>query len=144
MLTPSEPPKKSKKCDKEEEDEEQEEEEDEEGEEPPSHLNVLWDENDFGDDEEDAIMEEACIGNDYNFRSKGDLRKDDTPSTSKTNNKNATSKQPSTDKTPKKEKEKESTKEIVKEKEVTPSRTPISLDLTQKILGDLKMDYDVV
>ena len=27
---------------------------------------------------------------------------------------------------------------------VTPSRTPISLDLTQKILGDLKLDYDVV
>ena len=43
MLTQSEPPKKSKKCDKEEKDEEQEEEEEEEGEEPPSHLNVLWD-----------------------------------------------------------------------------------------------------
>ena len=93
-------------------------------------------------------MEEECIGNDYNLQSKGALKKNDTPSTSKTNNKNAPSKQPSTDKTPEKEKgnekEKESTKEIVKEKEVTPNRTPISLDLTQKILGDLKLDYDVV
>ena len=70
-------------------------------------------------------MEEACSGNDYNLHSKGDLKKNDTPSTSKTNNKNAPSKQPSTDKIPKKEKEKEKekeiTKEIVKEKEVTPS-----------------------
>ena len=68
------------------------------------------------------------------------------------NNKNASSKQPSTDKAPEKEKEKEKekdkekeiTQEIVKEKEVTPSQTPISFDLTQKVLGDLKLDYDVV
>ena len=44
----------------------------------------------------------------------------DSPSTSKMNNKSSTSKQASTDK------------------------SPISLDLTQKILGDLKLDYDVV
>ena len=25
-----------------------------------------------------------------------------------------------------------------------PSKSPISLDVTQKILGDLKLDYDVV
>ena len=61
-------------------------------------------------------MEEACIGNDYNLRSKGALKKNDTPSTSKTRNKNAPSKQPSIDKAPEKEKEKESTQEIVKEK----------------------------
>ena len=42
------------------------------------------------------------------------------------------------------EKEKETTTKIVKEKEVTPSRTPISFDLTQRVLGDLKLDYDVV
>ena len=89
-------------------------------------------------------MEEACIGNDYNLRSKGALKKNDTPSTSKTNNKNVVAKQQSIDKTLEKEKEKEITKEIVKEKEVTPSRTPISLNLIQKILGDLKLDYDVV
>ena len=49
-------------------------------------------------------MEEACIGNDYNIQSKGSLKINDTPSTSKTNNKNVASKQPSTDKTPEKEK----------------------------------------
>ena len=96
--------------------EEQEEEEEEEGEEPPSHLNVLWDEDDFGDEDEDDIMEEACIGNDYNLRSKGALKKDDKPSTSKANKKNAPSKQPSTDKALEKEKEKETNLEIVKEK----------------------------
>ena len=93
-------------------------------------------------------MEEACIGDDYNLRSKGTLKKNDTPSTSETSNKNVSSKQPSTDKAPEKkkekEKEKETTKEIIKEKEVTPSRTPINLDLSQKILGYLKLDYDVV
>ena len=68
----------------------------------------------------------------------------DTPSTSKTNNKSSSSKQASTDKSPEKEKEKESTKEKENEREVTPSKTPISLDLMQKILGDLKLDYDVV
>ena len=36
-----------------------------------------------------------------------------------------------------KEKEKE------KEKEVIPSKSPISLDLTENILGDLKLYYDV-
>ena len=35
-------------------------------------------------------------------------------------------------------------KEKEKEKKVIPSKSPISLDLTQKILGDLKLDYDVV
>ena len=45
MLTPSDPPKKENKNDKEEEEEDQqEEEEDEEGEEPPSHQNLIWDE----------------------------------------------------------------------------------------------------
>ena len=68
----------------------------------------------------------------------------DIPSTSKTNNNNSSSKQISTDKSPEKEEEKEITKEKEKEREVTPSKTPISLDLTQKILADLKLDYDVV
>ena len=90
-------------------------------------MNVLWDEDDFRDEDEDDIMEEACISNDYNLQSKGTLKKDDKPSTSKENKKSAPSKQPSTDKAPKKEKEKEkenekeTTLEIVKEKEVTPS-----------------------
>ena len=89
-------------------------------------------------------MEESCIGNDYNLRSKGAPKTNDKPSTSKTNNKNSSSKQAYTDKSLEKEKEKETSKEKEKEREVTPSRTPISLDLTQKILGDLKLDYDVV
>ena len=112
--------RKIRKCDKEEEDEEQDEEEEEEGEEPPSHLNVLWDEDDFRDEVEDDIMEEACIGNDYNLQSKGALKKDDKLSTSNTSKKNAPSKQLSTDKAPQKEKEKEKEKEKVKEKEITP------------------------
>ena len=61
-----------------------------------------------------------------------------------TNNKSSSSKKESTDNSLEKEKGKESTKEKENEREVTPSRTPISLDLTQKILGDLKLDYDVV
>jgi hypothetical protein len=68
----------------------------------------------------------------------------DSPSTSKTKNKNSSSKQASTDKSLEKEKEKGNPKEKEKEREVTPSKTPISLDLTQKILGDLKLEYDVV
>ena len=89
-------------------------------------------------------MEEACIGNDYNIRSKGAPKMNDTPSTSKTNNKNSSSKQASTNKSPEKEKEKANNIEKQKEREVTPSKTHISLDLTQNILGDLKLDYDVV
>ena len=68
----------------------------------------------------------------------------DIPSTSKTNNKNSSSKQASINKSPEKEKEKENAKEKEKEREVTPSKNPISLDFIQKILGDLKLDYDVV
>ena len=89
-------------------------------------------------------MEEACIGNEYNIRSKGATNMNDTLATSKTNNKNYSPKQESTDKSPEKEKEKENAKEKENEREVTPRKTPISLDLTQKILGDLKLDYGVV
>ena len=88
-------------------------------------------------------MEEACIGNDYNLRSKGAPKTNDTPSTSKTNNTIYSSKQASTDKSLEKGKDKENTKEK-KEREVTPRKIPIILDLTQKILGDLKLNYDVV
>ena len=48
----------------------------------------------------------------------------------------STYKHTSTDKSPKMEKE--------KEKEPTPKKSPIRLDLTQNILGDLKTYYDVV
>ena len=111
LLTPSEPLKIKKRNEKEEEEEDQDEEEEEEGEEPPSHLNLIWDAKEFGDDEDDDIMEEACIGNDYNLRIKGAPKTNDSPSTSKTNNESYTSKQASTDKSPKKENAKEKEKE---------------------------------
>ena len=136
LVTPPKPPRREKINEK--------EEEEEEGEEPPSHLNLIWDEEEFGDDDDDDIMEEACLGNDYNFHSKGAPKMNDSPSTSNTNNKSSTSKQTSTDKSPEKEKEKENEKEKEKEKEVIPSKSHISLDLTKKILGNLKLDYDVV
>ena len=88
-------------------------------------------------------MEEACIGNDYNLRNKGSPKMNDTCSTSKMNNTHSTSEQESIDKSLEKGKGKENEKEKEKEREVTPSKTPISLDLTQEILGDLKLDYDV-
>ena len=47
LLTPSEPPRREKINENEEEEEDQDEEEEEEGEEPPSHLNLIWDEEDF-------------------------------------------------------------------------------------------------
>ena len=55
MLLPLEPPKKENKKEKEEE---------EEG--PPSHLNLIWDEAEVDNDDHD-IMEEACVGHDYNL-----------------------------------------------------------------------------
>ena len=56
MLTPPEPPRKDKRSEKEEEGEDQEEEEEEEGEEPPSHLNLICDQEEFGDEDDDDIM----------------------------------------------------------------------------------------
>ena len=67
ILTPPEPPRREKRNEKEEQEEDQEKEEEEEGEEPPSHLNLIWDEKEFRDNKDDDIMEETCIGNDYNL-----------------------------------------------------------------------------
>ena len=103
---------------------------------------MISDEVEISDDDDDHIMEEAYIGHGYNLCSKGAPKSNDSPFTIKTNTKKntttiaSTSKQTSTDKSPEKEKD--------KEKEVSPSIFPIILDLTQKILGDLKLDYDVV
>ena len=41
---------------------------------------VLWDDDDFGDEDDNDIMEEACIGNDYNLRSKGVVDRGKNPS----------------------------------------------------------------
>jgi hypothetical protein len=65
----------------------------------------------FRDDKDDDIMEEACINNDYNLQSKGSLKTNDAPSISKTNNKISSSKQASIDKSPEKENTKEKEKE---------------------------------
>ena len=64
----------------------------------------MCDEEEFVDDEDDDIIEEACIGNYYNLRSKGAPKMNDTPYTYKTNNKSSSSKQASTDKSLEKEK----------------------------------------
>ena len=54
----------------EDEEEEKEEVEEEEEAEPSLNLHVIWDDTEL-DDIDDDIMEEACVGNDYNFQSKG-------------------------------------------------------------------------
>ena len=68
MMLPQEPPKKDKKGEEEGEndDKKEEKEEEEEEQEPPSHLNLIWDETEI-DNGDDDVLEEACIGNDYNL-----------------------------------------------------------------------------
>ena len=63
-----------------EEDEEKEEEEEEVK--PSSNLHLIWDDTEL-DDIDDDIMEEACVGNDYNIQSKDAPKINDFPSTSK-------------------------------------------------------------
>ena len=122
ILVPSDPPKKENKNDKEEDDEYQREEEEDEGEEnPPSHINLIWCEVEIGDDDHDDIMEEACVGHDYNVCNKGTPKSNDSPATIKTNTNNNTTttstyKQTSVYKSPEKEKDKEKEKEKEKEK----------------------------
>ena len=103
-----------------EEDEEEEEEEEEV--EPSSNLHLIWDDTKL-DDIDDDIMEDACVWNNYNIWSKGVPKINDLPSTlkigsyeqTKDTRRNSTTAQPTT-----------------------------SIDLTQMILGDLKLDYSVV
>ena len=68
-----------------EEDEEEEKEEVEEEDEikPSSNLHLIWDDTEL-DDIDDDIIEEACVGNDYNLRSKGAPKINDFPSNSNT------------------------------------------------------------
>ena len=87
-----------------------------------SNLHLIWDDIEL-DDINDDIMEEACVGNDYNLWSRDSPQINDFPSTSKLGSlenikntrRNSTTSQPTT-----------------------------SMDLTQMILGDLKLDYSVV
>ena len=46
-------------------------------------MHLIWDDTEL-DDIDDDIMEEACVGNDYNFWSKGASKINDFPSTLKT------------------------------------------------------------
>jgi hypothetical protein len=105
-------------CQKKDEEEEEEEEEVE----PSSNLHLIWDDTKI-DDIDDDIMDEACVGNDYNIWSRDTPKINDFPSTSKTRSleqtqdtrRNSTTYQPTT-----------------------------RMDLTQMILRDLKLDYSVV
>ena len=105
-----------------EEDEEEEKEEDGEEVEPSSNLHLIWDDTEL-DDIDDDIIEEACVGNDYNIWSKGAPKINDFPSTTKMGSL-------------------EQTKDM--RRNPTISQPMTSMDLTKMILGDLKLDYDVV
>ena len=99
---------------------------------------MIWDEAEIDNDDDD-IMEEACVGHDYNLCSKGTPKSNDSPFASKTvakrNSTIVASKETLTNKFPKKEKE--------IQREESPNKSPIILDLTQNIPGDLKLDYVV-
>ena len=86
------------------------------------NLHLIWDDIEL-DDIDDAIMEEACVGNDYNIWSKDAPKINDFPSTSKS----------------------ESLEKIKDmRRNSTTSQPTTSIDLTKMILGDLKLDYSVV
>ena len=99
----------------------EEDEEEEEETEPSLNLHLIWDDTEI-DDIDDDIMEEACVGNDYNLWSKDAPQINDSPSTSKS-------------------------KSLEKIKDTrrnsTTSQPTTSMDLTQIILGYLKLDYSV-
>ena len=62
--------------------ENEKEEEEEEVAKPSSNLHLIWDDTEL-DDIDDDIMEEACVGNDYNLQSKGAPKINDFSFTSK-------------------------------------------------------------
>ena len=76
-------------------------------------MNLIWDEVEIDDNDDDDIMEEVSVGHDYNVRSYGSPKSNDSPSTMKTSAKKtnttiaSTSIHTSTDESPEKEKEKE-------------------------------------
>ena len=98
-------------------------------------LHLIWDETEM-DDIHDDIIEEACLGNDYNLHSKG---------APKTNDSSATSKM-ITKKTPTTTTSSKISSRWTKDTRRNPtiSQPTKSIDLTHNILGDLKLDYDVV
>ena len=88
------------------------------------------------DNGDDDLLEEACVGNDYNLWSKGAPKYDDSPSTAKMVMR----------KTPDAATSTKIYLEKVQDngKDSTTIKSTTSMDLTQKILGDLKLDYDAV
>ena len=112
--------------------EEKEEAEEEEEASPSSNLHLIWDDTKMDDIDHD-VMEEACVGNDYNLRSKGVIKSNDSPSSLKMDAKNT----PDATKYTRKSQEKDK----YKGKDSTVIKFTISMYLT---LGDLKLDYDVV
>ena len=143
MLLPRKLPKKDKKDEKEEDDDDDDEEEEtkEEEVEPSSNMNLIWDETEM-DNVDDDVMEEACFGNDYNIQSKGSPTSNNSPCTLKMDTKKTpapsayTSKDTSTDKY--------SAKTKTSMMDSTINKYTTSMDISQKILSDLKLDYDVV
>ena len=102
--------------------EEDEEEEEEEEEETPSNLHLIWDDTEL-DNIDDDIMEEACVGNDYNIQSEDAPQINDFPSSLNSDSL-------------------ENIKDMRRNSLASQSTT--NMDLTQMILGDLKLDYSVV
>ena len=142
MLLPPEAPKKDEKDEEEEDnDDDEEEEEEEEEEEPPSHLNIIWDETEV-DNKDDDVMEESCVGNDYNLRSKGVPTSNNSPSTSNKAMEKTPTASTSTSNETSTKKYSEKAKTI--EKDSTTNKSTTNINISQKILSVLKLDYDVV
>jgi hypothetical protein len=119
---------------------EEEETEEEEGE-HPSKLNLIWDDKEM-DDIDDDVMEEACVGNDYNVQSKVASTYNNSPCTLKMAMKNTPTTIPSTSKDPSTEKYFTETK--INPNNSTTKKYSTSMDTSPKILSDLKLDYDVI
>ena len=121
--------------DEKEDEEEKEEAKEEEEAKPSLNLHLIWDDIEM-DDIDEIVMEEACVGNDYNLWSKVAFKSDYSPSSSKMGVKKTSATTTSTKKYPENDKDNGADSIVTK--------STIIMDLTQKILGDLKLDYDVV
>ena len=127
MFLPPKPPKKDKKNEEEEEVEEGEQEH-------PSNLNLIWDDTKM-DDIDDDVMEEDCVGNDYNLQSKGVPMSNNSPTSKKATNKTPTT----TTSTPKDTSIKKYL-DTTKTNEKDSNKSTTNMDISQKILSDLKLN----
>ena len=87
-------------------------------------------------------MEEACVGNDYNLRSKGAPKFSNSTSTLKMTAKKIPTTTASATKVTSTRKSSE--KDRVNQNHPTTRKPTISMDITQNIFGDMKLNYDVV